>query len=91
MIPGKGKCAATPYTATAPPRYEGRLLVGSVGFSHPLHHRTEDGTNINPESPQRREIFGKIHFSELSELPVSDSPLLALPPGSQPQCNLNQG
>ena len=59
MIPGKAKCAATPYTATAPPRYEDRLLLGLVGFSHPLHHRTEDGTNINPESPCEEKFLVK--------------------------------
>jgi len=35
MIPGKAKCAATPYTATAPPRYQGRLLLGLVGSVTP--------------------------------------------------------
>lgn len=41
---------ATLNTATAPPRYEGRLLLGLAGFNHLLNHKTEDGTNINAEN-----------------------------------------
>jgi hypothetical protein len=31
---------------------------------------------------REEKLFGKVRLSELSELPVSDSPLFALPPGS---------
>jgi hypothetical protein len=82
---------ATPYTATAPPRSEGRLLLGLVGFSHPLHHtglKTEQILTLKVLSEQKF----LVKFASQNCLNyLSDPPLLALPPGSQPQCNLNQG